>query len=111
MIQPHNRHMSISFYIAALAMTDTIALLLGKGQMYLFLPTIYVSVILFKGSGRVHSVHVLSGQVLSGPCMVGRKRGEGVRGSGQRKGREGEGQGYTHLLRQDGDKLLGHLCI
>ena len=30
MIQHHNRHMSISYYISALAVTDTIALLIGK---------------------------------------------------------------------------------
>ena len=30
MIQRHNRHMSISYYISALAVTDTIALLIGK---------------------------------------------------------------------------------
>ena len=30
MIQPHNRHMSISLYISVLAVADTIALLLGK---------------------------------------------------------------------------------
>ena len=29
MIQPHNRHMSFSLYISALAVTDTIALLKG----------------------------------------------------------------------------------
>ena len=30
MIQSHNRHMSISIYIAVLAVTDTIALLIGE---------------------------------------------------------------------------------
>ena len=30
MIQPHNRHMSISLYISALAVTDTMDLLIGK---------------------------------------------------------------------------------
>ena len=30
MIQRHNRHMSISYYISSLAVTDTIALLLGE---------------------------------------------------------------------------------
>ena len=30
MIQPHNWHMSISYYISALAVTDTIVLLLGE---------------------------------------------------------------------------------
>ena len=29
MIQRHNRHMSISYYISVLAVTDTIALLIG----------------------------------------------------------------------------------
>ena len=30
MIQRHNGHMSISYYISALAVTDTIALLVGE---------------------------------------------------------------------------------
>ena len=30
MIQPHNRHMSFSLYISALAVTDTISLLIGE---------------------------------------------------------------------------------
>ena len=35
MIQPNNRHMSFSAYICALAVTDTIVLLIGKTlQLY-----------------------------------------------------------------------------
>ena len=33
MIQPHNRHISISLYISALAVTDTVDLLLGKSPL------------------------------------------------------------------------------
>ena len=33
MIQPENRHMSFSFYIAALAVSDTAALLIGKSSV------------------------------------------------------------------------------
>ena len=33
MIQPHNRHMSFSLYIAALAVSDTAALLCGKSNV------------------------------------------------------------------------------
>ena len=35
MIQKHNRHLSISLYISALAVTDTIALLTGKCESWL----------------------------------------------------------------------------
>ena len=35
MIQRHNRHMSISLYISALAVTDTIALLVGESDNYI----------------------------------------------------------------------------
>ena len=34
MIQPHNRHMSFSVYISALAVADTAALLNGKLDIY-----------------------------------------------------------------------------
>ena len=33
MIQPHNRHMSFSLYIAALAVSDTAALLSGESHV------------------------------------------------------------------------------
>ena len=36
MVQPHNRHMSFSLYISVLAVTDTIALLKGKIDFYVF---------------------------------------------------------------------------
>ena len=34
MIQPHNRHMSFSVYISALAVADTTVLLNGKSSEY-----------------------------------------------------------------------------
>ena len=33
MVQPHNRHMSISLYISVLAVADTVALILGKWSL------------------------------------------------------------------------------
>ena len=36
MIQPHNRHMSFSLYICALAVADTIALLNGESIIYIY---------------------------------------------------------------------------
>ena len=34
MVQPHNRHMSFSLYIAALAVSDTFGILIGESKIY-----------------------------------------------------------------------------
>ena len=34
MVQRHNRHMSLSVYISALAVSDTVALILSKSSFY-----------------------------------------------------------------------------
>ena len=41
MVQPHNRHMSFSLYISALAESDTIVLLVGK-NIYILYIYIYI---------------------------------------------------------------------
>ena len=52
MIQRHNRHMSISYYISVLAVTDTIALLIGKFTVThtLIRPTVLIKCSIFMKS-------------------------------------------------------------
>ena len=50
MIQRHNRHMSISYYISVLAVTDTIALLIGKFEVITVTHTLIRPTVLIKCS-------------------------------------------------------------
>ena len=38
-MQPHNRHMSMSYYLAAIALADTFVLLIGEYYHFWFLKT------------------------------------------------------------------------
>ena len=50
MIQRHNRHMSISYYISVLAVTDTMALLIGKFEVITVTHTLIRPTVLIKCS-------------------------------------------------------------
>ena len=41
MMQPHNRHMSFSLYISALAVSDTVVLLIGNKYFYFESKTLF----------------------------------------------------------------------
>ena len=54
MMQKHNRHLSFSLYISVLAITDTIALIIGKRlfslseNKYPYQDTIYLHLLIFQ---------------------------------------------------------------